>query len=309
MNKEIGVKPFFSIIIPCYNMGSLVVRAIESVLNQSFENFEIIVINDGSTDNTLEVLNKYAQQDSRIKIFSKQNGGYCSAINKGLDNVSGSYFLMLGADDYLCQDLLLNVYNEANKTLPDLIGFQTLVIKSDGLVELDRHTCYNKMASGTNTSINEFSEQNHECSNIFFTRDTSKIYKTDILGNLRYFGVYGLDGDGVFAMLFAHRCTSFLCLPIPGYCFCIRSNSVSHSSKTIMKNIDRLNVWQQFYQVMWDKNYPLTREEIWYIEYYKNIINSLRSCCDNDVTNEVYKHDCFVSKFSQHMNKNAGLNN
>ncbi len=87
----------FSIIIPLYNKARYVSNTINSVLSQSYENFEVIIVNDGSTDNSLEVVSNF--KDERIKVFTKQNGGVSSARNYGIQKASYPYIAFLDADD------------------------------------------------------------------------------------------------------------------------------------------------------------------------------------------------------------------
>lgn len=92
------MKPFFSIVIPLYNKEKFIVETINSALNQSYENFEIIVINDGSTDNSLIEVNNI--QDKRITTYTTKNQGVSNARNNGMENASADYICFLDADDY-----------------------------------------------------------------------------------------------------------------------------------------------------------------------------------------------------------------
>ena len=76
LDKNSNKKPFFSIIVPCYNSEKFLNYSIESIINQSFDSWELIAINDGSTDDTLKILLNYAAHDKRVKVLTKQNGGY-----------------------------------------------------------------------------------------------------------------------------------------------------------------------------------------------------------------------------------------
>jgi len=90
--------PFFSIIIPLYNKEKFIKNTIESVLNQKFNDFEILLVNDGSTDNSLKQLEGFS--DNRIKVFSQENKGVSVARNLGLEKSNGTYICFLDADDY-----------------------------------------------------------------------------------------------------------------------------------------------------------------------------------------------------------------
>ena len=96
--------PLITVIIPCYNQGAFLSEAMDSVLAQTYENWECIIINDGSTDNTPTVANKYTTDDQRFKYICKENGGLSSARNTGLAIATGEYIQFLDADDFIHKD-------------------------------------------------------------------------------------------------------------------------------------------------------------------------------------------------------------
>ncbi len=98
--------PFFSIIIPCYNQAAYLSDCLDSVLTQSFADWEAIIINDGSTDNTHDIASSYVFKDGRIRLIEKKNGGLSSARNAGMLAAEGARFLFLDADDFLNQGCL-----------------------------------------------------------------------------------------------------------------------------------------------------------------------------------------------------------
>lgn len=111
--------PFFSIIIPSYNRAHIVTRAINSVLSQSLFDFEIIVVDDGSTDSTKETVHSIL--DTSIHYVYQQNKGVCAARNHGVSKASGEYFIFLDSDDYVTQDWLKDFYEIAKKNSPDFV--------------------------------------------------------------------------------------------------------------------------------------------------------------------------------------------
>lgn len=115
----------FSIIICVYNLENYVSRAIDSVLSQKFKNFEIVIFNDGSTDNTLNILKKYEKLHSNIKIVdSKKNLGLGAGRNIALTHCDGDYILYLDGDDYLYDDSTLEKINSViSKNSPDITYF------------------------------------------------------------------------------------------------------------------------------------------------------------------------------------------
>ena len=95
MNKKV------SIIIPVYNTEKYLEKCLDSIINQEYRNLEIIIVNDGSTDNSMAIIKKYQKLDSRIKVFEQPNKGAGSARNKGLDNATGDYISFVDSDDYV----------------------------------------------------------------------------------------------------------------------------------------------------------------------------------------------------------------
>ena len=90
-----------SVIVPVYNVEEYIEKCIESIINQTYTNLEIILVNDGSTDESGNICDMYAKKDSRIKVFHKENGGTASAKNMALDNVTGDYITFVDSDDWI----------------------------------------------------------------------------------------------------------------------------------------------------------------------------------------------------------------
>jgi len=94
-----------SIIVPVYNVEPYIRKCLDSVINQTYQNLEIICINDGSTDGSGKICDEYATKDSRIKVFHKVNGGVSSAKNLGLKNITGKYIGFVDSDDWIEPDM------------------------------------------------------------------------------------------------------------------------------------------------------------------------------------------------------------
>lgn len=112
-----------SIVVPVYNSSRFLHQCIDSLLNQTYSDIELICVNDGSTDNSLSILNEYAEKDSRIKVFTKRNEGKgaASARNMGLDHATGKYIMFLDSDDFFELNLIEILYDTAESTQADLI--------------------------------------------------------------------------------------------------------------------------------------------------------------------------------------------
>lgn len=123
-----------SIVLPCYNVAQYIERSLNSILQQDFSNYEIIIINDGSTDNLLEVCSKY-QKYPNISIHTFKNQGLSQARNEGLLLATGEYVYFFDPDDYINQGMLSAVYNKAKEGDYDAVhfGFKTIYEDQGGI--------------------------------------------------------------------------------------------------------------------------------------------------------------------------------
>lgn len=114
---------FFSVIVPIYNIEEYLKRCIDSVLSQTFGDFELILVDDGSPDNCPRICDEYKDKDERIKVIHKQNGGLVSARQAGIKIASGAYVFHLDGDDYISPDALQSAYDIIQKTNADIVSF------------------------------------------------------------------------------------------------------------------------------------------------------------------------------------------
>lgn len=128
-------QPRVSVLMPVYNAERYLGEAIESILNQTFENFEFIIVNDGSTDRSLEIIRDFEKKDSRIKLISRPNTGIVGALNDGLEAARGEYIARMDADDISLPDRL-EVQVEFLDSHPDfvIVGGHACVVDPDGEV-------------------------------------------------------------------------------------------------------------------------------------------------------------------------------
>lgn len=124
--------PKISIIVPIYNMENYLHRCIDSILSQSFTDFELLLIDDGSPDNSGGICDEYAANDSRVRVYHKSNGGVSSARNFGLDNACGQWIAFIDPDDYVDVDYLYELYysfEEYNADFVATIEYKVVVAK------------------------------------------------------------------------------------------------------------------------------------------------------------------------------------
>jgi raffinose-raffinose alpha-galactotransferase len=116
-------KPLISILIPVYNMELYIERCLQSIVNQSYKNLEVIIVNDGSTDNSLNLINEFAKADSRIQVIDKKNEGIGGACADGLKVAQGDYISFVDSDDYCELDMYRILSDYIIKEDVDLIQF------------------------------------------------------------------------------------------------------------------------------------------------------------------------------------------
>ena len=117
------MNPSVSVVVPVYNVEMYLKECLDSLINQTFKDIEIICVNDGSTDNSLNILNEYASKDERIKVFSKENSGPGPTRNYGIDNAQGEYLLFVDSDDWLDLDAIKILYETSKSQDLDLLIF------------------------------------------------------------------------------------------------------------------------------------------------------------------------------------------
>lgn len=113
--------PAVSVLVPCFNVEKYVRQCLDSVVNQTLSDIEIICINDGSTDSTPDILREYAARDARIRIIDKQNSGYGDSMNKALDAAAGEYVGIVESDDWADPDMFESLYDAAKSHDADMV--------------------------------------------------------------------------------------------------------------------------------------------------------------------------------------------
>lgn len=153
-----------SIIVAAYNVAGCLERCLKSIIGQTFSDYEVLLIDDGSTDGSGELCDRYAQSDSRFKVIHKEHGGIGSARRVGIDNASGTYSIHIDADDWVEPDMLSSLYSTAVAEAADMVicdyfeesAGQTGTIRQDpgkltnksiirGLPDKLHGSCWNKL--------------------------------------------------------------------------------------------------------------------------------------------------------------------
>lgn len=124
--------PEISVIIPFYNSEKYLNECIDSVLRQTFEDFEVICVDDCSSDNSVEIIKEYSKKDNRVRLLqNEQNSGPGASRNLGLNNAKGNYIFFLDSDDFICIEILKILYDTLKETDSDIVISKTLTFCDD----------------------------------------------------------------------------------------------------------------------------------------------------------------------------------
>lgn len=203
-----------SVIVPIYNAERTLQKCIDSILNQSFIDFELLLINDGSTDNSMNICEAYVKDDARVKAFNKINGGVSSARNLGLKNATGEWVCFIDSDDYLPGDALERLLNN---DMEDLVvgGFARILSGS-----ADFPKWMNLVVGGNDLS--SFLTQNIDT--ILFRVPWAKLFKRNIIekNNLSFDENLTFGEDTLFVVTYLQYTNSIrLCKSICYNYYCI----------------------------------------------------------------------------------------
>lgn len=136
-------KDKISIILPCYNSEKKIKKCMESIINQTYKNIEVIAINDGSGDNTLEILKGFKKKDDRITIISKPNTGVSDSRNIGIEKSNGKYIMFIDSDDYFFVDTVEKMYNKLKETKATVVRGKFRRYESERVIDEGNTSDYN----------------------------------------------------------------------------------------------------------------------------------------------------------------------
>ena len=179
-----------SIIVPVYKVEQYLKRCMDSILNQTYKNIEVILVNDGSPDNCPALCDEYAKIDSRIRVIHKENGGLSSARNVALGTVKGDYVFFVDSDDWLALDTL-EVLNEYLEKDYDMISFQRTYLIEEKVVEKGEK-------NPKDMDVSQYIDASFLGRYDFFV--TTKIFKTEVFNNVRF-----LEGRNYEDLEIMHR--------------------------------------------------------------------------------------------------------
>lgn len=216
-------QPIISVIVPVYGVERWLPACADSLLNQDFSDFELILVDDGSPDNCPVLCDSYAARDSRVKVIHRENGGLSAARNSGIEVASGQYIAFVDSDDLVAPDYLSTLYEAALHTQADLVvcGVEDVTEEGESLPE----PCYSLPREEGVFEGRALLSCFFDPKAAYYTVAWNKLYKAELWKELRYPEGMIHEDDAVAHRLYA-ACTSVCCLAKPLYFYRMRQGSI-----------------------------------------------------------------------------------
>ena len=241
--------PLISIIIPCYKVEKYLDRCLESVVNQTYDNLEIILVDDGSPDNCPAMCDEWASKDSRITAIHKENGGLSSARNAALDVMNGEYLMFVDSDDYIAENAVELMYNRIITDGSDLAicNYKCVTDTEDEDYWDNTYPVKDEVLDCKNA---------HEKINLgeywHFVISCCKLYKSALFDNFR-FPVGKLHEDMLTSHLIIEKCKYVSCISDALYFYYQNTDSITHSYS--IKRLDIVDAYFLRFDFYYEKAY------------------------------------------------------
>lgn len=213
-----------SVIVPVYNAGKYFNNCINSIVSQTHKDLEIIIVDDGSTDNTPQACDKWAEKDSRIKVIHKENGGAASARNTGLDNATGKYIGFVDADDYIDADMYEILLNDILENDADAARCGIDRVSDDGTVEDWGTGIYGIRIVDNKTLLADIGEG----VGILPVSPCNKLFKKECIDNIRFDTRFKFAEDTLFNFMVAKNIKKMVYHDVNRYHYTFNEDSITN---------------------------------------------------------------------------------
>mgnify|MGYP000485627277 FL=1 len=275
-----------SLIVPCYNIRKYLPRCIESILAQTYKNLEIILISDGSTDGTDEVIREYAKKDSRIIPIFKQNSGVSDTRNRGLDIATGDYIGFVDGDDYIEPEMYETLLKNAIENNADIshCGYQMVFpSRVDYYYNTGKKVIQDNKKGIRDIIVGDYVEPS----------PCIKIYRKNIVNNLRMPINIKINEDVLFNFYAFVNSKKSVYEDLPFYHYILRKGSAATSKINQNKLFDPVRVRKEIFEYSL-KNLDNEIQSVAYSSYLNSIINLYRVVSNSKL--KEYKEDSFILK-------------
>lgn len=245
------MRKLISIIVPIYNAEKYISRCFNSLISQTYKNFEVIAVNDGSTDRTFEILNQYEKKDQRIKVITKHNEGSASARNLALKYAKGDYIAFVDVDDYVSVNFLEILADIAEETEADIVECDYTIVYD----EKELKERINKIEEPhLLTNIEKLEELCNKSTYLKSCVLWTKLYRSRLFQGLKFVENKGIDDEFIIHRLI-YRANMVAVTEQKLYFYCMSDNSQMRSKPTIKKidNTEALEDQLAFYQSIGNK--------------------------------------------------------
>lgn len=263
--------PIISIIMPAYNVEGYIEKTIQLIQRQTFKDFELLIVDDGSSDNTYDLCKKYVAQDSRIKILHKDNGGVSAARNYGLDRITGQFMTFIDSDDWITDDYLQYLYSlileKDDVQISMLVGKQV----SEKSEILDVQETFHEVISAKEAIIRMLTRD------VFTHENWGKLYRVDLWRNIRFPEDIIYDDLNTTYRVFAEA-DKVACGNAIKYSYVQRAGSLMHSkcSKRTLSVLDVVDDIAEYLVKRWPDimPYAVDMQVQTYMKNLQMILNS-----------------------------------
>lgn len=269
-----------SIVVPVYNVEKFVAKCIESIINQTYKNLEIILVDDGSTDSSLKICKYYEKKDSRIIVIHQENIGVSEARNTGLDKVTGKYLAFVDADDYICENYIEELLNAIikNKTKISQCGINLVLYGK--IVSQIKYSGY-EVKKGRDI-LYDLLKYNFLQNEVIW----NKLYDVNIFKKLRFAKGKLHEDDFINYKLYYYQDNISI---VPLYLYNYRQEGKSITSDFYVKRLDAIEGLEERIKFFEDNHEEMYRKYAinYYLKYLKNTyfkvkeyINDNESICE-----------------------------
>jgi len=242
-----------SIIVPIYNVEKYIDRCINSILQQTYPHFELILVNDGSPDHCGEIIDAYAKKDARIKVIHKENGGLSDARNRGMEEVTGEFTMFIDSDDWIIETMMETLLTQSIAQEADIVQGSFYYAYEDKLLVDKRH-----QEETTAPIILENKALMYELVTNKVVKNFAwgKLYKTSLIQDIPF--TKGVLFEDVFwAHHVMHHVDTYVILQQPMYYYCQRDDSIVATYS--IKNLDIIKGLKERHRFMETHHPQLTK--------------------------------------------------
>lgn len=277
--------PLITVIIPVYNVEKYLRRCLDSVIAQTYQNLEIICVDDGSIDDSGKICDQYAVRDARIKVIHQENQGLSAARNRGLDCATGEYIAFVDSDDYIQSDMLERLYSELSKSEASYVICGYNVVNSAGIILGTHSVGKNRVCSGADGLRQHYYHSNGQEN---FVTVWGKLYNKELFADVRFkAGIYFEDIHIMPYLLL--QSSEVLLLPYVGYSYTQNEHSITNtSSETHRAHLykNAFEIWKDHIELYKRCGLPDLENAIYCACISKVIAHSLSNSIPNGMERE-----------------------